>query len=183
MSKRRKSVSLDPDLADQIDELDHEFSPLVNKWAREYIEEGQRPVMNRHHIETLIAQLDAQQTAFNEFADAMNDQFDRYRDLLESTLGEQGAVDDIDEAFEEAYERHSERYQEERLVGGGRRKTYEVDNSTPRDPQNLAIREEAKKLGVSPDRLVYELEKRDVRDGHAEEVETHPPNLTEVGDR
>lgn len=173
MTKRRRSISLDADLDDEIADLDHPFSPLVNKWVRDYVENGRRPAMDRHRIQRLIEQVDAQQAAFNEAAEQVNAIFDAQRATLTDALGRSADVDDLDAALEEAYNRMTERFEEERLVSNDRSKTYTVDNSVPRDPENPAVRNEAQKLGISPERLVYELETRDVRDGFADEI-THP---------
>jgi hypothetical protein len=121
----------------------------------------------------MLDELDQQQAAFNEAVASINDMFDAQRSLLENALGRHGTDADLDEAFEDIYNRLTNRVEGKAIM---------TDNSVPRDPENPAIRNEAEKLGVSPERVVYELERRDVRDGFADEISAPTPDeKSEVG--
>lgn len=154
MGKKRRSVSLDPRIAEEIENDDAEFSPLVNKWAEDYYAESRRPAMNEQRIEEMLEDLNKREEEFEEFVEIMLNMFDRQRSMLKEALGDSGANDEVlNEQFEEVYNQLTNR-------------TQFADHSTPRDPENPAIRQKASNMGVSPERLVEELKERDRRDGH-----------------
>lgn len=154
MGKKRRSVSIDPHIAEEIEKDGAEFSPLVNKWAEDYYAEGRRPAMKEQRVEQMLEDLNKREAEFEEFVGIMFDMFDRQRSMLKEALGDAGANDEVlNEQFEEVYNQLTNR-------------TQFADHSTPRDPENPAIRNQANKMGVSPERLVEELKERDRRDGH-----------------
>ncbi|MDL5361369.1 hypothetical protein [Halalkalicoccus sp. NIPERK01] len=159
MSKRRKSVSLDEPVYEQVQDDDAEFSPLVNKWAEDYYAEGRRPAMKEQQVEQMLSDLNEREEQFEEFVKDTMAMFDQHRSMLKSALGDTAAEDDVlEEQFEDVYNELTER-------------TQFTDYSTPRDPENPAIRQHANRIGVSPQRLVEELKERDRRDGFGQEVE------------
>ena len=158
MGKKRRSVSLDPHIAEEIESDDAEFSPLVNKWAEDYYAEGRRPAMKEQRIEQMLEDLNSREEEFEEFVKVTMNMFDRQRSMLKEALGDAGANDEVlNEQFEEVYNQLTNR-------------TRFADHSTPRDPENPAIRQQANKIGVSPERLVEELKERDRRDGFEPEA-------------
>lgn len=162
MTKRRTGVSLDPDVAEAKAEDDGDFSPLVNKWARDYYIGGKRPVTDRERVKQMLDELNKVESQYEEHVQQMRDLFSRQRAMLNDALGEAPTSDEeYEDAIETVYNKHTNRS----TTPGG---TLVNDYSTPRNPENPAMRNEAERLGISPEHLVEELLRRDRRDGFAD---------------
>lgn len=159
MGKERTTVSLDERVAEHVSDDDAPFSPLVNKWAEDYYLESRRPVMKRARVKRMLEELDEQEAAFEEQVQATRDLFSKHRGMLKEALGEAPTEEeDLEDAIEDVYNRHTNR------VSHGHGSIVD-DYSTPRDPENPAMRNAAQKLGITPEHLVEELRRRDRRDG------------------
>lgn len=154
--KERTSVTLDPHIARKIAEDDAAFSRLVNRWAEEYYAAERRPLMDRVRIERWEAQLDQQEAAFESWVNEMREWFDDQRDLLEAAKEETTTdlPDDLDAEIDEFHEQVTE--VEEFATTGAH-----LIPTAERDPENPAIYHKADRLGITADRLVTELKRRD----------------------
>lgn len=156
--KWRTTVSIDEDTAEHIQEDEAPFSPLVNKWAEDYYLEQRRPAMKEQKAEEMIVEIEEKQeklkSAFNEAMHTLEDHKHTIRQVS-------GTCDSVDpEELESVYNQMTEWVESSLKSDGGFK-----NKGTPRDPNNPAIKHKASMLGMSPEKLVEELVKRDVRDG------------------
>lgn len=155
--KKRTSLTIDSDLFEDVSDDTTPFSHLVNKWARDYYQQGKRPMLERVRIEQWEAQLDQQEMAFETFVDEMREWFDDQRELLDEAKG--SAQHEMDEEKEERIDELHERFTvyHEFITAG---KVLDEDLS-PRDPDDAAIVTKAEELNITADRLATELKRRD----------------------
>lgn len=159
--KTRTSISLDQRVAERARASDEDTSPLVNKWLDEYHRNGQRPVMDETRIDQMLAELDEREEEFDATVAAMRETFADIRETLE---GARGGADEVDEAMDEVFDELHDRFTE--FKPGLKSTDERVDwQRSPRDPENIALQQQAERHGIDPERLTHELEKRDQRDG------------------
>lgn len=156
VSKKRRSVSLDEHVAEEIEDDSAEFSPLVNKWAEDYYHEGKRPIMQEQRVEEMIDEIDRREAELDEMYEATKEMFSCHRETLRESLGEAAEEEQLEKVYKEMTDWKPHTLSS---VDG-----FE-NQGVPRDPENPAIRHRAKRLGLSPEDLVDELRKRDRRDG------------------
>lgn len=166
--KRRKSVSLDTRVADDVDEDDANFSALVNRWTREYFREGRRPLMDETQRDQLLDTLDEIETREKQNHSAKMDVLDQLRTLVEDNSNRVDPEAD-EELAAEFDELHAMFTTTTRLKSTGEVVDWE---RSPRQPDAVAIRTHADRLGITPDRLSRELRKRDREEGFVDSIQT-----------
>lgn len=80
--KRRKTVSLDPNVADAIDMDDDEFSPRVNEWARRYYIEDKPVDMDATHIDRMIQTIESREHELERKTAEIRDVLDQHKRFL-----------------------------------------------------------------------------------------------------
>ena len=155
--KWRTTVSIDSHVAEDIQDDDAPFSPLVNKWAEDYYLEGKRPLMQEHQVEEMLEEIEAHEDELDQMYKSMKQMLSRHKTTLRSALGEEADEGELDHFYEEMTD-----WQESPLKSVDEY----VNNGVPRDPNNPAVHQAAQQLGMGPEKLVSELKKRDARDGY-----------------
>lgn len=169
MSKERRSVSLDGHVNEYVKDDTAEFSPLVNKWTRDYYENGHRPSMEPQEIEDMRQALRDERERLHQVID---ESFDRQERMLETMVE---TVEQVDETVDEQVtERIDDVYKQ---VSDWQRVTLKSspldykNYGVSRDPEHPAIEKHAQELGMTPERLVKELRERDRENGYLPEME------------
>lgn len=163
--KKRTTVSIDETVAEEVQDDEAPFSPLVNKWAHEYYIEGRRPVMDELRLEQMLDELDEAEERFENAVTEVRDLFQTHRDVLEAATGtaNEPLDDETKEAIDDVHKQFTNLNTSNSLG-----ETVNWDLS-PRDPENAAVRSQAEQLGITPDHLATELRKRDLREGYIDE--------------
>lgn len=174
-TKKRTTVSVDPEVLEWFREQDMAFSPIVNKMAEEFKHEGKTPDMARMQAEILHERVDELEDEFDnkmrDLEQEMQQAFDAYRDAIDEALGDAPDVgDDGDAELEAEIDTIYDSVTHRQTTSSG---LVTEDNSI-RDPENGAITNHAQRLGIAPDELVRRLEIRDYERGFRD----HDPRST-----
>lgn len=160
MSKQRKNITLDPQVAEAIDAANENFSDLVNQWAHAYFVDNTQLVVERTMLKNLIERNEELEERLKQ---QISTEAEAEREELEQALSR---VEDKFEgqAMETAYNDVSddELYAEAADLNG-----------TPAEPDNPAICNKARNLGITPGEFVTMLDDHELlSNGHVDpEVE------------
>lgn len=147
MTKSRKNISLDPDVANAIESSDENFSDLVNRWAHAYFIDDSQLIIERTMLKSLIDRVD-------EFEDEQKTRLESEADEMREEL--QTALDRVNGNFEDG----SVDIGYKDVSDDELRSVAELLNGIPADPTNPAIHNHAGNLGLTPQELVSMLKSR-----------------------
>lgn len=139
----RKNISISEEANESIDPGVN-FSELVDGWTREYFIEGNLYAVEKAMFEQLLEEVEDSRNQMHEQVDEMHDE-------IAAEL--QAKVDHLDEVGKNEKQQTGSDAQLEEAK--------ESLKNTPRDPQNPAIKNWAKRLNMSPRELLDELPPKD----------------------
>lgn len=163
--KVRTSISLDKGVAERARSADEDISPLVNKFLDQYHSDRSQDLLADSHVDQFINEFDKHETDLEAQIEAMRDSFDEIRETIESARGEYEQFDESEQAdFDQLHDQFTE-FKHEDLKSAETTVDWSMSN---RDPDNVAIQQQAERHGITAEELVNELEQRDVAKGFVE---------------
>jgi translation initiation factor 2B subunit (eIF-2B alpha/beta/delta family) len=143
MKKVRRNISLDADVEEAVDERAENFSGQVNEWAARRYRDGEFYVLDRALIGRMIDTVETHREEMHDLVDERCDDLVAELQAIDEHIDDQASTHAADEyTLDDVAESLN--------LHRGR-------NPGELDPENLAVRNQAEKIGIEPNELVQQL--------------------------